>query len=34
MKSFHDKRVVREEVEFPCNAIWVPKVLSKVCFFT
>lgn len=31
-KSYHEKLLVRERVEFPLRLIWVPKVLKKVCF--
>lgn len=34
MKSFNEKLLVREEFDFPCNAIWVRSEPRKVCFFT
>lgn len=34
IKSFYEKLLVREELVFPYDAIWVPNAPRKVCFFT
>lgn len=34
VKSSYEKLLVREEIDFPCNAIGVTRVLRKACFFT
>lgn len=34
VKTFYENLLVREEQVFPYDAIWIPKVSMKMCFFT
>lgn len=34
LKSYYEKLLVKEEVDFPRNLIWIPKVPRQLCLFT